>query len=95
LSAAVVTYLSSKSEDERKEFLESWKQKVGLEKFDFRRFMCTESQLLTWKLEGLPSDQLSVENSIVITEVIFYRNYCIVDLLFIDFCLFFINKELG
>lgn len=69
LSAAFVTYLSSKPEDERAEYLKEWSTKLAIEKFDLRRFLCTESELLTWKAEGLPSDQLSVENSIVILEV--------------------------
>lgn len=70
LSAAFVTYLSLKPEDERAEYLKEWTVKLGVDKFDLRRFLCTESELLTWKAEGLPSDQLSVENSIVILEVL-------------------------
>lgn len=74
ISAAFITYLSSKPEDERSEYLKNWSSKLTLERFDIRRFLCTESELLTWKSEGLPSDQLSVENSIVILEVSFcYR----------------------
>lgn len=69
ISAAFITYLSSKPEDERSEFLKEWSTKLGLDKFDLKRFLCKESELLTWKAEGLPSDQLSVENSIVILEV--------------------------
>lgn len=69
ISAAFVTYLSSKPEDERAEYLREWAAKLALDKFDLKRFLCTESELLTWKAEGLPSDQLSVENSIVILEV--------------------------
>lgn len=37
--------------------------------FDLRRFLCTESEQLIWKSEGLPSDDLSVENAIVILQV--------------------------
>ena len=68
LSAAFITYLASKPEDERSEFLKEWMSRLDVEKFDLRKFLCTESELLTWKSEGLPSDQLSVENSIVIME---------------------------
>jgi dynein heavy chain 2, cytosolic len=71
LSAAFITYLSAKSEDERISYLKEWSSHLELNKFDLRRFLCTESELLTWKAEGLPSDQLSVENSIVIMEVKF------------------------
>jgi dynein heavy chain 2 len=71
ISAAFVTYLSSKPEDERSEFLRDWLTKLDMDsKFDLKKFLCTESELLTWKSEGLPSDQLSVENSIVVLEVI-------------------------
>lgn len=30
------------------------------------RFMCSESQLLKYKSEGLPADELSMENAIMI-----------------------------
>jgi dynein heavy chain 2 len=69
ISAAFITYLSSKPEDERSEYLKEWMSRVGLDKYDLRKFLCTESELLTCKSEGLPSDQLSIENSIVILEV--------------------------
>ena len=39
---------------------------VGLESFNFSKFMSTESEQLTWKSEGLPSDQLSIENALII-----------------------------
>ncbi len=68
LSAGFVTYLSCKSEDERSEVLKEWLARLEVDKFDLKRFLCTESELLTWKGEGLPSDELSVENSIVILE---------------------------
>lgn len=29
---------------------------LKLDRFDFCRFMSTESQMLTWKQEGLPAD---------------------------------------
>lgn len=73
LSAAFITYLSSKSEDERIDYLKKWLACLELEKFDLRKFLCTESELLTWKAEGLPSDQLSIENSIVILEVFTHK----------------------
>lgn len=37
--------------------------------FDLRRFLCTESEQLIWKSEGLPSDDLSIENALVILQV--------------------------
>ena len=70
ISAAFITYLSSKPEDLREEFLKNWNSKLQIDKFDLKKFLCSESELLSWKAEGLPSDQLSIENSIVIIEVI-------------------------
>lgn len=75
LSSAVVTYLSCNPEDVRSDYLKEWTTKLELDKFDFKKFMCTESELLSWKSEGLPSDQLSVENSIVIMEVKFLNYF--------------------
>ena len=39
---------------------------MRLSEFNFRTFLSTESQLLTWKKEGLPADTLSMENAIMI-----------------------------
>lgn len=39
---------------------------IRLNDFNFRTFLSTESQLLTWKKEGLPADTLSMENAIMI-----------------------------
>jgi len=36
------------------------------EKFDVRKFLSTESEQLVWKSQGLPSDELSMENAMVI-----------------------------
>uniref|UniRef100_A0A8C5WVK4 Cytoplasmic dynein 2 heavy chain 1 n=1 Tax=Laticauda laticaudata TaxID=8630 RepID=A0A8C5WVK4_LATLA len=68
LSAAFITYLSAAPEDQRKASLDSWTKSAGLEKFDLRRFLCTESEQLIWKSEGLPSDDLSIENALVILQ---------------------------
>uniref|UniRef100_A0A8C5YQN7 Cytoplasmic dynein 2 heavy chain 1 n=1 Tax=Marmota marmota marmota TaxID=9994 RepID=A0A8C5YQN7_MARMA len=68
LSAAFITYLSAAPESLRKTCLEEWTKSAGLEKFDLRRFLCTESEQLIWKSEGLPSDDLSIENALVILQ---------------------------
>lgn len=40
--------------------LERWSDALGLPRgFSFRTLMSTESQLLVWKGEGLPDDDLS------------------------------------
>ncbi|XP_071483964.1 LOW QUALITY PROTEIN: cytoplasmic dynein 2 heavy chain 1-like [Diadema antillarum] len=67
-AAGFITYLTSAPEDERREKLAQWSQLCGLERFDMRRFLSTESEQLTWKGEGLPSDDLSVENAVMILQ---------------------------
>lgn len=37
--------------------------------FDLRSFLSTESEQLIWKSQGLPSDDLSVENALIILQV--------------------------
>lgn len=46
--------------------LHEWCQALRVPEFNFRTFLSTESQLLTWKKEGLPADTLSMENAIMI-----------------------------
>lgn len=47
-------------ESTRKTTLERWARSLGLQcPFSFRALMSTESQLLVWKSEGLPADDLS------------------------------------
>ncbi|XP_047450013.1 cytoplasmic dynein 2 heavy chain 1 isoform X3 [Mugil cephalus] len=69
LAAAFITYLSAASEDRRRHCLETWMAQSGLEKFDLRSFLCSESEQLIWKSQGLPSDDLSMENALVILQI--------------------------
>ncbi|KAF0030538.1 hypothetical protein F2P81_017269 [Scophthalmus maximus] len=69
LAAAFITYLSAASEDRRKNCLETWMAQSGLQKFDLRSFLCSESEQLIWKSQGLPSDDLSMENALVILQI--------------------------
>ncbi|XP_075448514.1 cytoplasmic dynein 2 heavy chain 1 isoform X2 [Ascaphus truei] len=68
LAAAFITYISAAPEDQRKDSLDQWMKSIGLETFDLRRFLSTESEHLIWKSEGLPSDELSIENALVILQ---------------------------
>ncbi|XP_029458286.1 cytoplasmic dynein 2 heavy chain 1 [Rhinatrema bivittatum] len=68
LAAAFITYLSAAPEDQRKASLDEWTKSAGLDAFDLRRFLSTESEQLIWKSEGLPSDDLSIENALVILQ---------------------------
>uniref|UniRef100_A0A3Q1J7D9 Cytoplasmic dynein 2 heavy chain 1 n=1 Tax=Anabas testudineus TaxID=64144 RepID=A0A3Q1J7D9_ANATE len=68
LAAAFITYLSAAPEDHRRHCLETWMAQSGLQKFDLRSFLCSESEQLIWKSQGLPSDDLSMENALVILQ---------------------------
>ena len=68
LVSGFITYLSQTPEDRRREKLADWHEKMALEEFDLQQFLSTESELLVWKGEGLPSDNLSVENALVILQ---------------------------
>lgn len=76
LAAGFITYLSSAPEDVRKATMAKWCEAAGLQGFDFRRFMSTESEQLGWKAEGLPSDDLSMENALVILKVNSFAASC-------------------
>jgi dynein heavy chain 2 len=67
LAAAFIVYLAGAPEDTRKEMMRSWTAVIQLDNdFDFNQVMSTESEQLVWKSQGLPSDQLSIENAIVL-----------------------------
>jgi hypothetical protein len=66
LAAGFTTYLAKAPEDVRASMIATWKDITSISSFSFKRAMSTESQLLEWKSIGLPSDDLSQENSLVI-----------------------------
>jgi dynein heavy chain 2, cytosolic len=70
LSAGYIIYTGKDDENGRKKKLEGWKQMIRDEHFDFSQFMVTESQLLKWKTEGLPADELSMENAIMLKNTV-------------------------
>ena len=67
LAAGFATYLAKTPEDVRADKISAWQGITGLPSFSFKRVMSTESELLQWKSVGLPSDDLSQENSLVIS----------------------------
>ena len=69
LSAGFITYLSQSDENERAKYQELWLKKINLGHFSFRQFLARESDILKAKLKGLPSDDLSIENSIILQNV--------------------------
>jgi dynein heavy chain 2 len=68
LASGFITYLSHAPEDERTSKLEHWKESAGVKDFNLKHFLSTESELLAWKTEGLPFDDLSLENGLVILQ---------------------------
>ena len=68
LAAGFTTYLAKTPEDVRTKMIDLWQDITHLSQgFVFKRAMSTESELLQWKMMGLPSDDLSQENSLVIS----------------------------
>lgn len=70
LAAGFICYLGPYPEETRQQLLAEWKAKCNLSKFQFMNFMATESDFLRWKAEGLPSDSLSMQNGLLITNSI-------------------------
>lgn len=66
LTAAFITYLPSHPEDVRAKVQKDWSTMLGVQDYDFCRFMSSESEMLHWKSEGLPADGLSMQNAVVI-----------------------------
>jgi dynein heavy chain 2 len=60
LAAGFSTYLAKTPEDTRSTMVARWTELAGLRSgFSFRRALSTESELLQWKIMGLPADDLS------------------------------------
>jgi len=66
LAGAFVTYLPSEPEVVRSAAIQEWTNHMGVSAFNFTSFMSTESQLLVWKREGMPADDLSMDNGLAI-----------------------------
>ena len=67
ISSGYITYLGKENETVRESTLKEWLNALGVQDYNFRQFLSSETQMLTWKKEGMPADQLSVENAIMIT----------------------------
>jgi len=74
LAAAFLVFLPSAAEDKRRQRLNRWKSDLGLTKddqqrhFDLAHFLASEREVLRWRSEGLPPDNLSVENAVCILQ---------------------------
>lgn len=69
LASAFLTYLSECSDNLRNEKIEKWKYELKLNEFSFSKFMESERQILQWITEGLPSDETSHQNAIILKQV--------------------------
>lgn len=67
LASGFTTYLAKAPEDVRAKMIVKWQEITNVNGFIFKRVMSTESELLQWKALGLPADDLSQENGLVIT----------------------------
>ncbi|KAH9577240.1 Dynein heavy chain [Trypanosoma melophagium] len=69
LAAAFVLYLGNEAEDVRSQTMNTWKERLKqLDDFNFFTFMRPESMQLHYKAEGLPGDELSMDNAVLIQE---------------------------
>jgi dynein heavy chain 2 len=70
LAGGFISYLGGATETVRENVTKQWLSAVGVGNvgFDFLAFMSTESEQLTWKAENLPSDRLSLENAVIMTQ---------------------------
>ncbi|CAM9144794.1 unnamed protein product [Heterosigma akashiwo] len=66
LAAGFQTYLVKAPENVRESMVVQWCDYTGLMPTNFKKLMSTESQLLIWKSQGLPADDLSQENALVV-----------------------------
>ncbi|KPI89860.1 putative dynein heavy chain [Leptomonas seymouri] len=69
VAAGFLTYLGRETEAGRRRYLTTWCRRLNLsEVVDVTRFLRTEGELLQWKSEGLPADDLSLENAVVMLD---------------------------
>ncbi len=66
LAAAFTIYMGSSPEGERREIVNKWLGMCDMKTFEFSSFMVSESRVLEWKTLSLPSDNLSVQNAVII-----------------------------
>ena len=68
MAAGFLTYLSKSSEDVREAKVREWCEHLGTDKFSLTRFMRRERDILQYKAEGLPADELSMQNAIMLLD---------------------------
>ena len=66
VSSAFVTYLGEHPEDIRHQMVKKWAENNDIKSFNLRKIISTDKEQLLWRAEGLPYDELSVDNAIII-----------------------------
>eukprot|EP00756_Hemistasia_phaeocysticola_P023549 Hpha_TRINITY_DN15900_c0_g17::TRINITY_DN15900_c0_g17_i1::g.73779::m.73779/K10414/DYNC2H, DNCH2; dynein heavy chain 2, cytosolic len=69
IAAGFLTYLGKASEDTRLQKSAEWSEQLGLkQRFSFAQFMRREKDLLQYKGEGMPADELSMQNAVLLLD---------------------------
>ena len=67
LASSYITFLGTCEEVQRDSKIQEWKAAVQFQdEFLIKNFLANEKQFLKWKHEGLPSDELSIGNAIIL-----------------------------
>lgn len=77
VASSFVNYLANKDEGERTQKLSNWQSLIKISGFSLIDFMSDESEILEFVSQGLPSDQLSVENALISLNT--YKSPLIID----------------
>ncbi|CEF67356.1 Dynein heavy chain domain and Dynein heavy chain, P-loop containing D4 domain and Dynein heavy chain, coiled coil stalk domain and P-loop containing nucleoside triphosphate hydrolase domain-containing protein [Strongyloides ratti] len=75
LAAGFVTFMGTYSEDLRSSMIDEWCKSLNIETFSLSKFLVSDNEILNWKRNELPIDQLSIENTAIIFNVV---DYCLI-----------------
>uniref|UniRef100_A0AC35UGI5 Dynein heavy chain n=1 Tax=Rhabditophanes sp. KR3021 TaxID=114890 RepID=A0AC35UGI5_9BILA len=66
IGAAFVTFMGTCSEEQRKRMIDEWCDALSVTDFNLPKFLTTDTEILNWKRNKLPEDQLSIENASIL-----------------------------
>uniref|UniRef100_A0A0N4ZU30 Cytoplasmic dynein 2 heavy chain 1 n=1 Tax=Parastrongyloides trichosuri TaxID=131310 RepID=A0A0N4ZU30_PARTI len=75
LAAGFVTFMGTSSEDLRSSMHNEWCKVLGIDDFHLSKYLATDNEILSWKRNELPEDQLSIENTAIIFNCV---DYCLI-----------------